>query len=281
MYARRTLPRAAATDGPRSGWLGTAGIALSAAFHVAAFFGLGTVRVDAAALRPQTVEFSVIEEPPPVIEPPPPELAPDPEPEPAKPEPVRPIERPRPVREASPKPVKEAPPADNTPPAPAEETIADFSGTTLTAEGEGGWVSAVGSGAPMQGPIGKPNAAVTGKSRAGVEGGVVGGTGVRVVGEADLSRRPRPPSADLLNEALKREYPKQAQQQGIEGVARIRVRVLASGKLSPLATLSESYPGFAEACKRSLRDIRFEPPLDRSGAPVATDINYVCEFTVE
>jgi outer membrane biosynthesis protein TonB len=256
--------------------LGTAAAVLSAGVHVVVFFGLGTVRVDAAVPRDEVVEFTVVEEQPAEeAPPPPPPPAPEPEPEP-KPEPVKPR-----IKEASPAPVEEAPPPDPTPPAPAEETIADFSGTTLTGEGSGGWTTAVGSGAPMNAPIGKPKAAVTGRERDGTEGGAIGGTGTRVVSEADLSRSPKVPSAEALNEALKREFPKDAQQQGIEGVARIRVRVFATGKLSPLTVLSESYPGFAEACKRSLRDQRFEPGLDRQGQPVATDINFKCEFTLE
>jgi TonB family protein len=276
MYVRRTLQSPAArTDQPGLGWLGTLGAMLgTVGAHVFVFFALGAVRVDASAPRPGPVEFEVFEAPPvaePELEAPPPE--PEPEPEPVKPPPK--------VREASPRPVEEAPKPDATPPAAAEETLADFSGTTLTAEGAGGWSSVVGSGGEMKGPIGKAGAAVTGRNREGVEGGVVGGTGLRVVGEADLSRRPKAPGGSDLNDALKREYPKQAQLQGIGGVARIRVRVMPTGKLSPLATLSESYPGFADACKRSLKNARFEPALDRSGLPVATDINYACEFEVD
>ena len=69
------------------------------------------------------------------------------------PEPVK--QRPR---EASPRPVEKAPPPSKEPPAAAEETIADLTGTTLTGESAGGWVSAVGSGTAMNGPIGKVNA---------------------------------------------------------------------------------------------------------------------------
>ena len=84
-----------------------------------------------------------------------------------------------------------------------------------------------------------------------------------------------------LNAALEKNYPKSAKQQGVEGVARIKVRVLASGKLQPLATLSETYPGFAGACKASLRDISWRPGLDQAGQPVATDIPYKCEYIID
>jgi outer membrane biosynthesis protein TonB len=262
--------RALTNDLREAARLGGAGILLSVALHLATFASLGRVRVEAALPRIQEIEVSVIEEQP---APPAPEPVAEPEPEP---EPVKP----RAPREASPRPVEKAPPSAE-PPAAAEETLADLTGTTLTGESAGGWVSAVGSGAAMTGPIGKVNAAVTGRNRDGVEGGVLGGTGTRVVSEADLSRRPQPPAADELDAALERNYPKSAKQQGIEGVARIKLRVLANGKLQALGTVSETHPGFGDACKASVRDTSWGPGLDRKHQPVATDIIYKCEFSVE
>ncbi len=255
--------------------MNTAGIVLSVAVHAGTFFALGYVPTDVKIDPLATVEVAmVVEEPPlpaPVEEPPA-----APEPAPVQAPPPKPVAPPK-----APKAPKEPPPPQpqNTPPAAAQETIADFSGTTLT--GTGGWASAVGSGAPMNAPIGNPNGVVTGRNKDGVAGGVVGGTGERVLGAGDLSRGPQPPNSDLLNAALERSYPKSARQQGIEGVARIRLRVHASGKLQPLATLSETYPGFADACKISLREVSFQPALDKVGQAVATDITYKCDFTVE
>jgi protein TonB len=263
---------AARNDASRLGGMNTAGLLLSVAVHAGTFMALGLVPGDVPIAPLAAVEMEVVEQPappPPVEEPPPVAEA---EPVPAPP--------PKPVVQRAPKAPKEPPPPEEaTPPAPAEETIADFSGTTLT--GSGGWATSVGSGAPMDAPIGAPTAAVTGRNKAGVAGGVVGGTGERVLGPGDLSRGPLPPSSDLLNAALERSYPKAARQQGIEGVARIRLRVHASGKLQPLATLSETYPGFAEACKSSLREVSFQPAVDKAGQAVATDITYKCDFTVE
>lgn len=235
------------------------------------------------------VEISVFEAPQPELEPepPPPQEEPAaPEPEPPAPEPVK--VQPRVVRERAPKPAADPPPATNDRPAAAEETIADFSGTTLTSEGQGGWASAVGSGGAMDAPIGRPGAAVTGKAREGVAGGVVGGTGtgLRVVGDADLARRPSMPSKDILNQALERNYPKVARQQGIDGSARIKLRVLGDGKLEPIRKDSESYPGFGDACMKAVREVaqaghRAQPPLDKQGQPVATEILFSCTFSVE
>ncbi|MDB4972648.1 MAG: Ferric siderophore transport system, periplasmic binding protein TonB [Myxococcaceae bacterium] len=249
---------------------------LSLAVHTGSFTALGLVRIDDMPLADETVEVSLVQEPPE----PEPEPVAAPEPEPPAPEP-EPVKAPPPrVVERAPKPPKEPPPvAAKAAPAAVEETLADFTGTTLT--GQGGWASAVGNGAAMNGPIGSSTGVNTGRTRAGTTGGVVGGTGLRIVPEGELSRKVKPPGADILNAALERSYPKAARQQGIEGVARIRLRVMPSGKLQPLNTLSETYAGFGDACKASLKDISFEPALDKSGQPCATDIPYVCRFTVQ
>jgi outer membrane biosynthesis protein TonB len=234
------------------------------------FVALGSVRIEPAVQqRPQEVEFSVLTEPEPEpIAEPEPEAPPEPEPEPVKA--VKP-------KVVAPKPEEKAPETPE-PPAKAEETLADFSGTTLTSEGAGGWASAVGNGAAMNAPIGKPNAVVTGRDRSGVQGGVVGGSGVRVVSADHLSRRPKAPSADLLNAALERHYPKAAREQGIEGAARIKLRVMPNGSIQALATISESYKSFAEACKAAMRELPWAPGLDENGQPAATDIPFDCEF---
>jgi protein TonB len=245
--------------------------------HAAVFAVMGTFDFDEEVVLNQEVEMEIIEEPPPPEPAPEPEVQePAPEPEPVKPAPTPKAPPPPPKADEPP------PPPPTTPPPAADETIADFSGTTLVAEGAGGWASAVGSGAPMNNPIGRAGAQVTGRDRPGVkEGGVIGGTGPKVVALSDLSRQPKQPSQGMLDEALQRSYPKLAKQQGIEGIARIRIRVLASGQIQPLATVSETYPGFADACRASLKGLRFEPGLDKVGQPVATDVPYRCEFTVE
>ncbi|MFT3921953.1 MAG: energy transducer TonB [Myxococcales bacterium] len=256
--------------------------------HAAIFAALGTFRLDPRAEAAVPVEISVMETPPPPPPAPEPEVAPalpEPEPEPVKPPP------PPKVREHAPKPVEVPPPEQATPPPAAaqQETIADFSGTTLTGEGQGGWLSAVGNGGAMNAPIGRPGALVTGRNRDGVAaGGVIDGQGgVRLVGESDLSRRPELPN-DRLNEALERYYPKAARQQGIEGVAFIKLRILANGKMEPLrkeGLASADTWGFGDACMKAVKEVaqqhRVEvQPLDRQGQPAATEIRFKCDFTV-
>ncbi len=188
---------------------------------------------------------------------------------------------PRPRLRADPPPIPE-PPAPEPP--PAEEAIADFSGMTLTNDQGASWASATGSGAPLEGPIGRPGAQVTGRNRSGAAGGTPGGEGSGegdLVAASDLSRRPGPPNA-RLEELLRQNYPRQAQTQGLEGSARVRVRVETDGSVRALSVLSEEHPGFGEACRRAIREGgRWEAPLDRAGAPAATITTFRCTFSLD
>ena len=165
--------------------------------------------------------------------------------------------------------------------APEAETPADFTGVTLTNDRSGaGWASATGNGATMNGPIGTPGARVTGRSRIGVPGG--GGPGPKsegppILGLADLSK---PPRAPVLSDMLERNYPDGARQRGLSGRAVMRMRVMPDGHLRDLIVVAESGGGFGEACKRTLRDSLWTPPLDREARPVSTFVSYTCTFEV-
>src|SRR5690606_34371753 len=131
-----------------------------------------------------------------------------------------------------------------------------------------------GSGVEREGPIGPPGEP-TGRRRRGVMGGTPGGTGApdaprgpRIVAMADVSRRPAPPRN--MEDILQRNYPAEARQQSIEGVARVRIQINPDGTITVLGTMSESWEGFGAACQRTLRQGgRWEAPLDASGRPVA------------
>lgn len=266
-------------------------LVLSVGAHVAVAFAL--VALPALGLlvedRPQVVEIVAIDEPPPLPEPEPePETPPEPEPPPPEPEPepVRP--EPRRVERPEPRPTApEPPPAEPTPePPPVEEAIADFTGETLTNEGGETFAMPVGNGAPMEGPIGQPGAVVTGRRREGGSGGAVGGTGAaapqgpRVVALADLSRRPSPQGD--MNSILQRNYPQRARQLGIEGRVVIGFRIMPDGRVQRFRTRTETPPeqGFAEACRRTIQQLQWDPPLAQDGSAVATDASFVCEFAV-
>jgi protein TonB len=248
--------------------------------HVLVFAGLGLLPpLEVMIANASTISIDVVPPEPELIDP-----EPEPEPEAEEPEPeLEPepiVERPEPrLREPPP---EDAPPPEEPP--PAEETVADFTGETLTNEDGPAWNSAVGNGAAIDAPIGRPGAEVTGRSRRGVAEGTVGGTGDPdapvIVPVADLSRAP---SFDegRLRTLVRDAYPRRLRDLGIEGVARVRIRVRADGRVQPLAVVTESDEGFGEACRRSLRAAgRFDPPLDRAGRQVDTITTFRCAFTL-
>lgn len=95
---------------------------------------------------------------------------------------------------------------------------------------------------------------------------------------ADLSRKPRPPSLDAL---LRRNYPETLRRRGVEGQATVRANVTPRGRVARVDVLSESAPGFADACRRTLLDSEWTQPLDRSGSAVPTQLTYRCRFEIE
>jgi periplasmic protein TonB len=98
-----------------------------------------------------------------------------------------------------------------------------------------------------------------------------------IVPVASLLRRPGAPGLDA---ELEKNYPLAARRSGISGNAKLRVRILADGRVGRVERISESYEGFGEACARTVRGARWEPPLDEDGRAVATEIVYVCKFEV-
>jgi protein TonB len=247
-------------------------LGISVGAHMAWMGLLGFMPSPLVALRHE-VEMEIVEPEPPPPPPPPPQAA-----EPEKP-PEPPAPRPKLAPKlAAPKPADAPPPPQNEPP-PAAEAPVDLTGVTLTGNEGASWSSAVGNGSALQGPaarIGK----VTGRDRAGSNSGVVDGRGAStLVAEASLSRKPVQP--DGMNELLQQNFPPRARAQGVAGTARLRVRILADGRVGELQVLRESGDyGFGAACQKTLRMRRWQPPLDRHGAPVATEITYTCEFDV-
>jgi hypothetical protein len=246
-----------------------AGIVLaSLGMHAAAFGGLGRGGWGGENAphqrRPTTVEMNVA---PPAAPSPPPS---DP-PKPAAPKPRLAMARPAAKAHAA-----TTPPPTAEPPA-AAETLADFTGQTLTNDGAGpGWASATGNGQKMDGPVGRPGARVTRRVVDGTPGGT--GSGPPVVGLGDLSRTPGAPD---LSDELAAAYPPDARARGVEGKAVVRARITPQGGARDLTVVSETAPGFGAACAFTLRDSEWTPPLDRSGRAVSTVINYTCRFTVK
>jgi periplasmic protein TonB len=240
-------------DEPRSllGWLVPASIGL----HVVAVL----VMPGATSLRrgpPPPLVVEMAEPPPaPTPPPPPPERAPTPEKTSA------------PARTAAP-----AAPArarTETPPAATAQSEApvDFTGTSFSNDGPGVAV-AQGPAPAAPGPVAAPAAP---RRPAPVD------PGPTFVPAASLGRPPRAPGLDTQ---LERNYPAEARRSGISGTAVLRVQLLPDGRVGKVERVSESYSGFGEACERTVRGGRWEPPLDREGRPVGTEIKYVCKFEV-
>lgn len=227
------------------GWV----LVVSLAAHVA------IVRVVPGEPRPPRLFVPPIElaELPPPAEPEPPPAEPEPEPEPA----AARAEAPR--TSAAPKVLRPQVSEASASAGPRIDDVVDFTDAPLSNAapvGEAGAGTGPSSGAPSA-----PRVA----------------SAPTFVPAASLSRPPRAPSLDA---ELERSYPPEARRAGISGKAVLRVAILADGRVGKVARVSETYAGFGEACERTVRSARWEPPLDRDGRPVATEITYVCRFEV-
>ena len=254
-----------------SGW-----VVLAIAIH-AAVLGLTPKAPHSPGLQAplDAVSVAIVDEPLVSAEP----VARTEEEAPAEPEPVTPPPKPKTFQAP-----KEPPPEPAEPPAAAPETPIAFDNVVLTNDDEknnsGSWAIDPGSGESREGPIGRPGALVTGRSREGIAGGVVGGTGTGVVVDVgDLSKQPIPPS---LKRKLEKLYPKKARQDGIEGEVVLRLQVGPDGLPSKMRIISEEPAGYelGRACMNTLQGERWQPPIDKSGKPVTTRVTYRCGFEI-
>jgi len=258
---------------PASWALETAWVVLAIAMH-ALFLGVmpSVTRGPGIEYPMDAVAIAIVEDDP--VPPVPEEEIPEPE-EPAEPEPVKPPPKPKTFK-APPKAPEEEPPAA------APETPVAFDNIVLTNEGDepSSWAVDPGSGNSSDKPIGRPEAVVTGRSRDGIVGGILGGTGIGVVVDVgDLSRQPIPPA---LKRKLEKLYPKKARQEGIEGEAVLRLQIAADGLPAKIRIISEDPTGYelGRACMKTLQGEQWKPPLDKNGKPVTTRITYRCGFEI-
>ena len=254
-------------------------VVLAVAMHAMFLAGVPGISAGPGFVDPlDAVVVAIVDEEPQAPEPEEPveEETPEPE-EPVEPEPVKPPPKPKTWRAP-----KEPPKAPEEPPAAAPETPVAFDNIVLTNEGDepSSWAMDPGSGESREGPIGKPDAVVTGRSRDGVVGGIIGGTGIGVVVDVgDLSRRPIPPS---LKKKLEKLYPKKAKQEGVEGEAVMRLQIGPKGLPTKMKMISEDPVGCQlwQACKQALQGAKWEPPLDKDGKPVSTRVTFRCGFEI-
>jgi len=217
-------------------------LAVSVGLHAVAVGLAARAPRPAAPARMEPVEMTIVPEPEP---PPPAPIAPPPAPSPA------PAPR-RPSRPAPPA----VPVVDDSRAGPAAVPLPEPLDLT---EGP----AVVG---PAPGPADPAPARGSG-----------GAPGPPTVAAGDLSRPPTPPP---LDDALARNYPRQAREAGRSGRAVLRARIQPDGTAVVLRVVSASAAEFGEACRRTLDGTRWAPPIDRAGRPVATEVSYTCSFEV-
>lgn len=85
-----------------------------------------------------------------------------------------------------------------------------------------------------------------------------------------------------LDRELRRFYPNDAREAGIEGHARLELVVTRWGRPESIRIVSShGHPAFGEACVRAVKRSRWRPAKDRSGRRIAMRVRYRCRFTVD
>lgn len=227
----------------------------SIAIHIAVFAWMPSVRRTVAALPPPPLVLEVVEPPP----------IPTPLPSPPTPAPTQPA----PIQQPTPAIHRVA--RDVAPPSQAPTLVnaapIDFTSTVFSNDGFG---IAVGAGP-------RAAAAPVVASARSVSQAPSPPPQSPIVEASSLARRPRAPGLDA---ELERHYPIEARRSGISGSAVLRVRILPDGRIGDVRIMTESWTGFGPACEKTVRAAHWEPPIDRNGAPVATEITYTCRFEV-
>jgi TonB family protein len=164
----------------------------------------------------------------------------------------------------------------------APPKVVDLTGVTLASD-EGSFSVPESSGGARSGPltglrrgerVGEPPAPAPPRAVTRAKPSAV----PSLVPLRNLSARTRPPS---LDGALRANYPPAARAQGIGGNATVRARISSVGVAGSVRVVSESFPGFGEACRRTVSGSRWTPPQDATGRAVATEIVYRCRFVVD
>jgi len=183
-----------------------------------------------------------------------------------------------------PKPTERRAAAPPTPQAPEPEPVkapVDLSGVTLTnTDGAGGFAMPTGDGSVRTGALGPvgPKVASARPNDAPAPSVPASLRAPELVASQDLSGRPEPPP---LDGALRALYPEEARRRSVSGSASLRVRIDTDGRVRAASVLSESFPGFGNACQRAVLGSRWSPPRDRNGRAVQTEVRYTCRFVVD
>jgi len=254
---------------PSKPWLFWA-LSSSLALHSVAYASLSPIpRKPAVPALHSEVTFEVNEPEPPARTP---ERETEPEVEKAAPQ----LARPEPARIAKLQPVAHTTAAPSEPKSAAAPL--DLSGVTLTNDQGSGFAVAIGNGRAFEGPIGNGRAVASRENTPSAPKAVAPAAPLLLVAASDLSARPAPPA---LDGALQRNYPRDAKERGVGGSAQVKARIDPDGSARQVRMENESFPGFGEACRKTLQGSRWSVPRDREGRAVATEIRYTCRFVVQ
>ena len=221
----------------------------SAMLHGLLFAGVSQSALRAPPAKPRTLEFDVVEPPPP--EPIPEEEMPLPEVAPPAQIDLQDIEIPTEI----------PPPSDTNEDTPAEEVVPTFGiSMTSTSSGDGGASMTVRVGNTL---MKDPEKDFTPPAE------------VRAYATTPISKVSKMPREK--NGECPADYPPKAQRDGIEGVVRLSVEVLADGSVGQVRRLSTLGHGLDEAAVSALKRCKFFP-AEVDGTPVSTRIQYNVRF---
>lgn len=242
------------------GWIVPASIAI----HVVAVIVLPSATRGPKPPPPVVIEMADLPPPEPKLKEP--EKAPEPAPTAA---PTHVATRPTSTAPMPDRPARtNEPPRDDSAKPPSDDVPMDLTAMKLSNDGPGIAINAgPGGGGGSRGPVLAAPAARPATPVA-----------PRLVPVGSLAKPPRAPSG--LDAELEKNYPDAARRAGIAGKAVLKVTILPDGRIGTVARLSETYDGFGSACERTVRASRWEPPVDREGSAVSTEITYVCRFEV-
>jgi len=94
---------------------------------------------------------------------------------------------------------------------------------------------------------------------------------------SDLAEMPEVLNRSLVD--IRRYYPKEALQRGVEGEVILRLVIDADGSIADAAVVKDPGAGMGAAALRAVREFRFAPGK-AAGAAVATSIPFVIRFVI-
>src|SRR3954471_8303946 len=251
-----------------------AALAISVVVHAVAALAVARARARPAPPTQVRVQVAVVETAKPAPPPPPPP-APPPRPPPAPP----PLPAPAPVRVVkmarasiartkAPAPRAEAPPPPSADAArPSDEAPVAIAGISHESTSAGGTFAV---------PVGNTLAAAPERvARKPAEPKPY--KAERYAPAADLAEAPRVLNRDQVD--IRRYYPKEALQHGVEGEVVLHLTIDSDGSIAEASVVRDPGEGLGAAALRAVREFRFAPGKVGE-SPVATAIPFVIRFVI-